>query len=354
LSHPDVHLLRKTSQEMRGLDGAFLKHKGADNIMLILVSRNDNLENIIVAVAICPTEDEDNCVRFMDCCIAAGTGLSSQPDFSDRGSGVIEAAEVRDINLHYCTRYVLGNMKSKFKGQVTVCVERWLWDIQGVDSELEFEVKVSAFAIGFPDIVDYIRKIDPARWAMYPHAQSNKLYGWRTTNFVESENAKALHPRWRNPTLFFQFFMEKWMNTKFKRYTEVKKWIPASKRVTPKARELMEEQAANARFHDISLSNVDVDFVRDMRGSPQVRRRVNLREKSCTCSFYIQYGILVAHICSMLAFIKQPERVFEFFDGCYLVNTYMEANDASTTNIPILSWSSRMRPRHQLKCKLRY
>jgi hypothetical protein len=54
LSHPDVHLLRKTSQEMHGLDGAFLKHKGADNIVLILVSQNGNFENIIVAVAISP------------------------------------------------------------------------------------------------------------------------------------------------------------------------------------------------------------------------------------------------------------------------------------------------------------
>lgn len=107
--------------------------------------------------------------------------------------------------------------------------------------------------------------------------------------------------------------------------------------MTPTAREQIAEQAENARFHDISLSNDDIGFVRDRRGSPPVHRCVNLREKSCTYSFYFRYGIPCSHICSMLAFIKQPERVFEFFDGCYLVNTYIQANDTSTTNIELVT-----------------
>lgn len=119
--------------------------------MLILVGRNGNLEDVAQAVAICPSEGADNCSWLMDCCISAGIGLPSQPVSFDRGSRIIAAAEDRDISLHYCTRHILGNMKSKFKGQVTACVERWMWDIQDVALELEFEAKVSDFAIGFPD-----------------------------------------------------------------------------------------------------------------------------------------------------------------------------------------------------------
>ncbi|KAF4136132.1 hypothetical protein GN958_ATG14690 [Phytophthora infestans] len=99
LYHPDVHWLGETSQAVTGLDGAFLKHKGADNIMLILVGRNGNLENIILAVAICPSEDEVNCVWFMRCCAAAGVDTSYLPVFSDRGSGIIAAATSLGINL---------------------------------------------------------------------------------------------------------------------------------------------------------------------------------------------------------------------------------------------------------------
>jgi len=153
---------------------------------------------------------------------------------------------------------------------------------------------------------------------------------------VESENAKALHARGRNPTLFFQYFTEKWMQTKFKRFEQARKWNESGKRVTPKARALVDEQAENSRYHDILLSNVDIGFDRDMCGSPPTRRRVNLRERKYTCSFFYQYGIPCSHIYSMLAFINQPERVFHFFDRCYLVETYTLANDVSTSNIDIV------------------
>ncbi|KAI9984530.1 hypothetical protein PInf_005888 [Phytophthora infestans] len=140
----------------------------------------------------------------------------------------------------------------------------------------------------------------------------------------------------------FQYFMEKWMLTKFKRFDQARKWVEADKKVTPKAKELMSEQAENSRYHDISLSNEDVGFVRDMRGSPPVRRRVNLLERTCTCSLFYQYGIPCSHIYSMLAYllharyIDQPERIFDFFDRCYLVETYMRANDAATSNIGLV------------------
>jgi hypothetical protein len=136
----------------------------------------------------------------------------------------------------------------------------------------------------------------------------------RTTNFEESGNTKTLHTRGRNPTLYFQYFMEQWMQTKFKRF----------------------EQAGNSRYHDISLSNVDIGFVRDMRGSPPTRRRVYLRESKCTCSFSYQYGIPCSRICSILAFINQPERVFDFFDRCYLVETYTLAYDRAASNIELV------------------
>ncbi|KAF4149460.1 hypothetical protein GN958_ATG01338 [Phytophthora infestans] len=124
-------------------------------------------------------------------------------------------------------------MKAKFRGQ----------SVQGAVSKPEFESKIAAFAVGFPGIAKYVSEIEPDRWAIHQQVLSKTLYGWRTTNFVESENAKALHARGRNQTLFFQYFMEKWMLTKLKRFDQARKWVEADKKVTPKAKELMSEQA---------------------------------------------------------------------------------------------------------------
>lgn len=92
LSHPGVRVLGDTSQAVLGLDGAFLKHKGADSTMLILVGRNGNLENVILAVAICPSEDEGNCTWFFRYCAAAWISVLCLPVSSDRGKGIITAA----------------------------------------------------------------------------------------------------------------------------------------------------------------------------------------------------------------------------------------------------------------------
>lgn len=32
----------------------------------------------------------------------------------------------------------------------------------------------------------------PEKWDLYPHFAVRPLYGWRTTNFVESEQARSL------------------------------------------------------------------------------------------------------------------------------------------------------------------
>ncbi|KAF4128134.1 SWIM zinc finger domain-containing protein [Phytophthora infestans] len=278
LSHPDVHLLGETSQAVIGLDGAFLKHKGADNTILIFVGRNGNLENIILAVAICPSEDE------------------------------------------YCTWHIIGNMNAKFRGQVTQYVENWVWGVQGAVSKPDFESKIAAFAIAGLSTSMFCPK-------RYTDGERQTSWSRRTPRLFTIEVGIQL---------FFQYFTEKWMLTKLKRFDQARKWLDAGKKVTPKTKESMSEQAENARYHDISLSNEDVGFVRDMRGFPPVRRRVKLLERTCTCSFFYQYGIPCSHIYSMLAFIDQPERIFDFFDRCYLVETYMRANDAATSNIELV------------------
>lgn len=47
---------------------------------------------------------------------------------------------------------------------------------------------------------------------------------------------------------------------KFSRYNEAVGWKSAGKLVTPKARALVDEQAASARFHEVMVSNNNISF----------------------------------------------------------------------------------------------
>lgn len=235
LSHPDADLISKSSQRVLGVDGAFLKHKGVDNIMLVMVGRDGNFENNILAVAICPSEDTDNCVWFFNQCLRAGIPVREWPVFSDRGNGLIAAASRLGISLHFCTVHILRNLKSKFKGLVTKTVENLVWEMQAASSEEAFNSSMgilsslqNSAAVQAEAREDsmalYLSDIEAAKWTLYPHTYTTQLYGWRSTNFVESENAAAVSTRAKNPCQFFQYFIEKWATTKFKRYKESLKW----------------------------------------------------------------------------------------------------------------------------------
>ncbi|OWZ05273.1 hypothetical protein PHMEG_00022665 [Phytophthora megakarya] len=53
--------------------------------MLILVGRDGNNENILLAVSVVPSEDTANCQWFMLNCMKAGIQMSGTPVFMDRG-----------------------------------------------------------------------------------------------------------------------------------------------------------------------------------------------------------------------------------------------------------------------------
>jgi hypothetical protein len=57
ISHPDAELISNSTQRVLDVDGAFLMHKGVDNVMLVMVGHYGNLENNIPVVVICPSEN---------------------------------------------------------------------------------------------------------------------------------------------------------------------------------------------------------------------------------------------------------------------------------------------------------
>ncbi|KAE9039193.1 hypothetical protein PR001_g7613, partial [Phytophthora rubi] len=215
LSNPDAARHQNKAQRILGFDGSFMKTLNQKNTMLILVGRDGNNKNIVMAVALVPSEDTANCQWFVLNCLMAGIETIGIPFFMDRGKAGIAAATTFGLQLHFCTRHIAGNMTKKFKALFTPDLQKRLYKIQQSKSAEEFESRLLAFGINNSEMEAYVRNIVPANWALYPYVDTIKLYKWRTTNFVESENGRALPARELFPSEFFSHFMESFMATKY-------------------------------------------------------------------------------------------------------------------------------------------
>ncbi|EGZ10440.1 hypothetical protein PHYSODRAFT_287043 [Phytophthora sojae] len=103
-------------------------------------------------------------------------------------------------------------------GQCPVDMAKVLYGLQAASSPEEYKLT-------HPNTADYIEGIDPSKWVLYPALRTNRLYGWRTTNFVESQNAAALAPRLLLPFGFFSFFMKQIMDSEYKHQQLAAEWI---------------------------------------------------------------------------------------------------------------------------------
>lgn len=76
-----------------------------------------------------------------------------------------------------------------------------------------------------PSAGRYLKGLDPEQWALYPHYNTTRLYGWRTTNFVESEQARSLKlkPRKMLPYEFFRAFSKILMSECYKRISQAER-----------------------------------------------------------------------------------------------------------------------------------
>ncbi|KAH9142518.1 hypothetical protein AeRB84_013416 [Aphanomyces euteiches] len=186
--------------------------------MLILVGRTGNNTNVVLAVALCASEDEENCRWFIANAKAAGLVVNDVPIFSDRGSGLLAAIDNCEFGCfgRYCTRHIVGNFLKKFNGCVPVDLKTMVYRIQGADTEEEFKSHVASLRLTHPLIADYIQEIPKEKWLMYPSSVRNiKMYGWRTTNFVESANGASVPARGMFPLHFFKEYMDKFMTEAF-------------------------------------------------------------------------------------------------------------------------------------------
>ncbi|KAH9131636.1 hypothetical protein AeRB84_021733 [Aphanomyces euteiches] len=288
------------------------QHGNYREIMLILVGCTGNNTNIVLAVALCKSEDEENCRWFLENAKKAGIKFDGVPVFSDRGRGLLSAFEGSDLGciVRYCTRHIVGNILKTFSGCVPPDLKTMVYRIQAADTREEFASHLDNLAHTHANIAKYIEDIPADRWLMYAAVvKSTKMYGWRTTNFVESANGAAIPSR-----LKFPF--------NFSRITWTSLWIKHLSVKNKAKKNAIKEQQKLAGTFTVHRKTSSVAFVRSSRGCP-VQHRVDLDLKMCTCSYMQQMGLPCRHFIAALIKCERLHELYDACDTCYLVKNFL-------------------------------
>ncbi|OQR97380.1 hypothetical protein ACHHYP_20579 [Achlya hypogyna] len=160
-----------------GIDGARMKSRDFPGTMLVLVGRNGDNRNVVLAVALVPSETAEAYDWFLSSCQKNDVQLDGTPILCDRGTAILA-------------------------------------------SRTAFFSTLARLGQSLPSAAAYDNKIDPTTWAIYPHIHTTPLYGWRTTNFVESTNSEALPARDMDPFHFLLHYMEDMMTTAYTHRTK--------------------------------------------------------------------------------------------------------------------------------------
>ncbi|RLN20588.1 hypothetical protein BBJ28_00026487 [Nothophytophthora sp. Chile5] len=218
--------------------------------------------------------------------------------------------------------HIISNIRGAFKKNIPGDMELVMYRLQAAETEEAFIGILATLASTHPKIAEYIQTIRPEYWTMHPAAVHHvKMYGWRTTNFVESTNGAAVPARHKFPFQFFKDFMEQFMRNAYKAQVSSDKWIDQGLIVTPYANKMIEEQCTAAGFHTVLPSTQGKAFVRDTRGNFG-QHRVNIEEKICTCSYMRQFGLPCRHYIAALIKFKSLSKLYDACDACYFVKGY--------------------------------
>ena len=233
--------------------------------MLILVGRDGNNSNVIMAVALCPTENAENYAWFLQQCVNGGISFENLLLFCDRGGGILSAAGQLGIrSLVHCTRHLIGNMKDRFKATFSIDLQNLVWRAQGVDTAQEFNSVLETLQLSHSGAYGYLSAIDPSLWTVHANVGKLALFGWRTTNFVESENSTALSKRKLAPFNFFLTAMEDHMTALYNNKLKYKKWKEMKLLVTSFAQEKLVGERDQLGFYDVMPSSTNVAYVWDL------------------------------------------------------------------------------------------
>ena len=163
-----------------------------------------------------------------------------------------------------CTVFVVlisllkGNIRSDKTKWLPISHDRFVWAATEATTESAFKDAITKLVQVSTCAAKYLRSIPAAKWALYAHFKMISLDGWRTTIFVESEQARSLtlKPILMLPFEFFKTYGTVLMNEMYNRSKQHQTWIGKGKHVTPRA-EIMFQAQLKAAEEYTAVFNYD-------------------------------------------------------------------------------------------------
>ncbi|OQR84116.1 hypothetical protein ACHHYP_13875 [Achlya hypogyna] len=316
ICNPLARTFRSCVQHVTGIDGAHMKHRQYNGVMLVLIGRDGNNHNIVLAVGLVPSETAEAYDWFLQGCHINGINLHGIPVFCDRGSAIL-ASRFSELKLIHCTRHIVQNVKTVCSSAFNVDLQRLLWDAQRSPTCDSYLSALRILSLKLPRAADYVEAIDPGTWALYPHLHTTPLYGWRTTNFVEAANSEALPARSKDPYHFFVHQMDDMMTTACTHKKNARIWREQGRVVTPHAQCLLDSQEKLAPRYQVYESSETVLYIKNPSKSASAKRRVDIAARTCTCGYVLQMGVPCRHIIRALMTTNRMCELYDCFADFY-------------------------------------
>ncbi|DAZ97162.1 TPA: hypothetical protein N0F65_004012 [Lagenidium giganteum] len=314
---PYAKTLQNLGPNVMGIDSVDYKCKGYKGKLLVLVTTDGNNETVMLALALSPATRDDNYAWFFRCCQQGGLTMHNVPLFCDPRTSLAHSLLYADPTLEghvvlvYSVKHMIEDMAARFGSYFGPEQQAFIWRAQDADTKEQFDYNMQRLRLAFPQAAMYLDAVTPEKWAKYTFVRRFPLYGWKTTNFGDTDDATVTAMLDMAPLEVFRTWMEKMMKFLFIKKDEVGACRDRGLQVTPFAQNTFATEAAHMCHHDVLPSDPmnGVAYVSDSRSLESIKRRVCIREHSCSCVFMDQHGIPCRHFQAALNFFNASNRM---------------------------------------------
>jgi hypothetical protein len=334
-------LLKHVSIRLVQLDAAHMKHHMYKHVVMVLETHDGNNKLFPIAVALCPKENEDNYVWFLNLCKQHfGADLLNSTEMtviSDRQKGIVAAltAVLEAIYKVHCGKHLLTDVHAQQPKLKLHTNEFWTMAkattatvFQAVFDKLDWNTQ------------NYLNTVDRDTWVLYAiAARGVRLFRKHTSNGVESENARLMDAR-DNPPLDF---LDTFMTLSLKTLNVLKGLAKKQKDV-----DILTAYAAGQYVRDLRLAlkchtligDHDTVYVTYTAGIESHRRTVDLAAKTCSCLGWQQNGrpclhaLAAAQSTQRLQCEVQKAWLLQAFDKQYHATNYRDTVGAAKILLP--------------------
>ena len=111
-------------------------------VQMLLVSRDGNMENVKIDVALVPSEDSANYRWFISKVAEAGLNMLQYPIVCDRSTALLPVAGDMGLTLRFCTLHIIRNVLATFKS-FNHQHKALVWGLQAAETVEEYNSKLA-------------------------------------------------------------------------------------------------------------------------------------------------------------------------------------------------------------------